>query len=446
MKNKLHIIPILLIFVNTTFAQTNSTPIGLDKKAFKTVLNQQFTSLITGQSKTSIGNFASLDLKESEVSFAGNSITKQGHVLGVKASGGVTDGLFSIFNNSTLNTKVSLEFQANFLNLKKQSLTWYDDSYQEYTKKKNDIEDKYRIKLIEVQNRLGLINLNYKKLKIEKTISELNKRLGTEKDQLAIDSGNYAVALNNSELSETNKLITNYPNSVTAKEDIDNWRAIELKKIKPELELYGFNFGWFSVNYKVSNNSFKLFNPNSAYQSQISDTSFVSHEVRLQYSKYNWTKEAYKTYFYSIGISFSLSDNFTDLTKKEITEVKNYGPNVNDRTTTKKYNAFVGDYSRKQKQVKLSADYYRFLFDNNVAAIHVYPEFTYKQSSKPLYNLGFGFLYAFKDSKKDDKSIVNVELFYNFIDIAKNTETDLKLFERNNIGIRFSFPINFINK
>lgn len=446
MNIKIYILLLFLLFGNSTFAQTNSTKIGLDKKTFKTVLNQQFTSLITGQGKTSIGNFASIDLKESEVSFAGNSITKQGHVLGLKAAGGVSDGLFSVFTNSTLNTKVSLEFQANFLNLKNRSLTWYDDSYQAYTKNKNDIEDKYRIKLIEVRNRLGLINLKYKKAKIEKTIAELNKRLATEKDQIAIDSVDYAIALNNSELGETNKLITNYPNLVTAKEDIDNWRAMELKKIKLDLELYAFKFGWFSANYKISNNSFKLFAPNSTFQNQISDTSFVSHEVRFQYNKYNWTKEPYKTYFYSIGLSFSLSDNFSDLSKKEITEVNNYGPNVNDRTTTKKYNAFTGDYRSKLKQVKLFADYYRFLFDNNVAAIHIYPEFTYKQSTKPLYNLGLGFLYAFKDSKKDDKSLVNAELFYNFLDVTKNTETDLKLFERNNIGIRFSFPINFINK
>jgi len=269
-----------------------------------------------------------------------------------------------------------------------------DDSYQEYTKKKNDIEDKYRVKLIEVQNHLGLINLNYKKVKTEKTIAELNKRLTTEKDQNVIDSLTYAIALNNSELGETNKLISVYPDSVSAKEDIDNWRAVELKKISPELELYGFKFGWFAASYKVSKNSFKLFFPTATFQNQISDTSYVSHEVRLQYSMYNWTKEAFKTYFYCFGLSFAVSDNFSDLTKKEITEVKNYGPNANDRTTTKKYNAFIGEYTSKLKQVKIFADYYRFLFDNNVAAIHMYPELNYRQSSKPFYNLGFGSIFS----------------------------------------------------
>ena len=197
---------------------------------------------------------------------------------------------------------------------------------------------------------------------------------------------------------------------------------------------------------KIQNNSFRLFNPSATYQNQVTDSSFISNEVKFQYSFYNWTKEKYKTYFYCIGLSLALSDNLGQLSRREINEVSNYGPNVNDRTITKKYNVYTGKYINNLKQARIYADYYHFLFDNNIAALHIYPECTFRTSNKPLYNLGFGFLFAFKDAKKDDKSVLNAELFYNFIDLAKNTDTELSLLERNNIGIRFAFPINFINK
>lgn len=445
---KLLLVLCILGYFNFCYAQdsSSSTIIGLDKKTFRRVINEQFSNLITGQTKTSIGNFASLDLKESEVSFAGNTITKAGHVFGLVASGGVSDGLFSIFNNSTLNTKISLEAQMNFLNLSKQSLTWYDDSYQEYMKKQAEIKDKHRVKLVEAENRFALINLNYKKAKLEKTLQQLNERLATERSQLTSDSLNYAIALNQSELTETNKAITSFPDKVSAIEDVNNWRAMELKKIKPELELYGFNFGWWSLSYKVINNSFKLFDPSKEYQKQVWDSSFVTHQVKLQYSYYNWTKESNKTYFYCIGISFGVLDNFSDLTKREITEVKNYGANINDRSTTKKYNAYQGGYLSKLSQIKLFGDYYHFLFEGNTAAFHLYPEFQFKEGIKPLYNFGIGLLLAFKDSKKDDKSVVNAEIFYNFLDLSNNEDNNLGFLERNNIGLRFSFPINFVNK
>ncbi len=66
MKKCLLLVLTWLLSGHSGFAQANGEQIGLDKKTFKTVLNQQFSNLITGQSKTGIGNFASLVRKEPE--------------------------------------------------------------------------------------------------------------------------------------------------------------------------------------------------------------------------------------------------------------------------------------------------------------------------------------------------------------------------------------------
>lgn len=423
----------------------------LDTKTFKKVINEQFSNIVTGQSKTTIGNFASLDLKETEVSFAGSAITDKGLVFGLKASGGVSDGLYSIFNNSTLNTNVALEGYLHFLTRKPQRLDWYIDSNNDYLSKKNEIIEKYRVKEIEAENSLEKINLSYKREKISKDLQKLKEELKkettkVEKKTLRIDSLNYAIAIMTSNLKVTDHLIANYPKTEDVLENLANSRDKELKDVKQNIELDAFRFGWFSVYYKVFNNDFKRFLPSEPYSEQVTEISFVGHEVKTQYNLYSWSKESFKTYFLSLGVSFAVTDNFSDLSKKEIAEVKNYGPNPNDRTITKKYNAYVGDYEKNLKKVAIYGDYYHFLFANNIAAVHLYPEVNFRTSSKPIYNLGCGIMLALKDSKKDDKSIVNVEIYYNFMDILKNTETDLRLFERNDVGLRFTFPINFLNK
>src|SRR5437762_3569648 len=68
--------------------------IGSNPKLVKKILNQQFSNLITGQTKNSIGNFASIDLTKAEVAFAGNLIFADASVLTIKANGSISDGFF----------------------------------------------------------------------------------------------------------------------------------------------------------------------------------------------------------------------------------------------------------------------------------------------------------------------------------------------------------------
>ena len=79
----------------------------LEKPLVKKFINQQFGDLINPQSSNNIGNFASLDLKEAEVNFAGNVIFNNGSILGIKASGAVSDGFLSVFNSNKLNAEAA---------------------------------------------------------------------------------------------------------------------------------------------------------------------------------------------------------------------------------------------------------------------------------------------------------------------------------------------------
>jgi hypothetical protein len=361
----------------------------------------------------------------------------------VKASGAVSDGLFSIATDSKLNTDVSLDFQYNVMDLSKRYLTYYDDSFQAYKSKEKKIWsdfwlDSLSIMLHQQKNLLLLKDSNLKALEGKLTTAAAAETTVTARK----DSLKYELAKVSFQRHLNSIAISEYPDQEQLLDTLENDRSMKLKTLKTNIELCGFQFGWFSIGYKVQRNSFRLFNDSAVYDNQIVKTNFISHEARLQYSYYVWSLGAYESYFLCGGLAFSYANNLSDLTAMEISEVKNYGPNPNDRTTKKKYNAYTGDYKKDIKGLRIYGDYYRFLFNENMAAVHIYPELQTRDKERPVWNIGFGFLLSFKDAK-DVSSVVNAELYYNFLDVFHTSDSAYGLIERNDIGIRFSFPIKF---
>ncbi|WP_336515841.1 hypothetical protein [Pollutibacter soli] len=236
--------------------------------------------------------------------------------------------------------------------------------------------------------------------------------------------------------------IQNYPYYKTQLRNLKNKTLKQLESLSFQSGIEGFGFGWFSIGYKVNRNAFKLFYPAQLVDQQIADTSFVTHELKLQWSYYRWRPVNFQSFFADCGIAFGYSDNFTKLKKEEISETTEFGTSPGNRKTTKNYTAYKGEYLQDLKKVTLYGDIFWFLFQNNIAAFHVNPEWIIQSKQKPIVNTYLGFLFAIKDSKKES-SVVNAELYYKFLDFFKTTETEYDLFERNNIGIRFSFPIQF---
>lgn len=425
-----------VLFKNYRLDSTESR-LNLAKKT----LNQQFTTLITGQSKNSIGNFASFDPTDPTLAFAGSLIGKNGSVLVIKAKGGVSDGLISIFRNSKLNTNISLEAQYNFLSLGKRILQTNVDSTDQYERALEKLEYDYNIKRIAINTSRDLNLMVDKRFKTSKIVDSLALLIPKETDPvkksfLEFDHG------------KARFLLDSLDNAIHRYDTLDELALLhnrvipQLDKLSLQPAVEGFSFGWFSLAYKVSNNSFRLFYPTAAFSGQLADTSFVSHEVRVQYSYYNWVVDRFRTFFVDAGVAFSYSDNFNALKKIELSETTEYGSTPGGRTQSKKYNAYQGKYYRNLVGLSAYADLFYFFPRNNTSAIHISPEWITQRKEKPVGNLNVGFLMAFKNNKTDGP-IVNAELYYKFLDVFKTTESEHRLFERNNIGIRFSFPIQF---
>lgn len=425
---------VLLFTCVSAAAQEETRDTLMDKVLFKKLVNKEFSSLITGQTKNSLGNFASLDLKD--FSLAASTIFKKGGVLTIKATGTVSDGLYSIFSNSKLNTQVNLDLQFNCLANRKLVIRYDHDSLVAYGTKLQQYRSEYLIKVLETQRNIEALNrdskirgnrlqINY----IDSIIANVNV------SQQVLDSLFYErsrLLLSNRTLEEQD-----IPIPAIQRDKADHDRIQKEEKLS--LGLSGFNFGWFSIGYKVNNNKFKHFSP---IDNIVTDLNFVSHEVRAQYARYNFSIKSFSSYFWQAGLAFQYTDNFDALTKKELIDVTNYTPVQGERTSTKKYNVYEGDYSKNKVKLKFYGDFYYFLFPKNIAAIHLFPEHKVAKGENPVTNCGVGFLFSYKDDKTDG-AIINAELYYNFLDIFKTTESTYKFFERNDIGLRFTFPIKF---
>ena len=132
-----------------------------------------------------------------------------------------------------------------------------------------------------------------------------------------------------------------------------------------------------------------------------------------------------------------------ELTVRSIAENRELGDTVGERTITKEYIVYEGEYKTSLTSLSLYGDFYYFLFSNNTGAIHFYPEYKMKEEYKPQINLGFGFLVTYKNK---DKNVINAEVYYNLIDIENKNDSDIDFFKRSQFGIRFTFPIVFGNK
>jgi hypothetical protein len=435
------ILIIVALSINPLSAQDCNTT-GLEKPLVKKFINQQFGNLISPQSNNIIGNFASLDLKDAEASFAGNIVFNRGSILGIKAKGAVTDGLLPIFSNNRLISHFGLEIQYNFLDFKKGKKIFYDHfDCEKYMVQKKKIEHDYELKSIEAKNDQEKIFLQIEIEKVEKQIFTLENKLRTLSGLLK-DSLDIEILKLRQDKTFLNGRLESLPSKMDVLFELTMQRNSEITKAQSELRIDGFRLGWFSVGYSITNNVFKLFDGTLTPDTQISKISYASLSVRVQYSFYCKTPAVYESYFISIGTAFSIQDNFADLTKVEITETTEYGVNPGDRSITSKYNAYTGSYSSNLKSFSVFCDFYWFLFDDNKGALHLYPEYKSMGKIKPVTNLGSGFLMAFKDTKTID-NIVNAELYVYLSDLFNANGSDENLLKRSGYGIRFTFPINF---
>lgn len=216
------------------------------------------------------------------------------------------------------------------------------------------------------------------------------------------------------------------------------------KDDKGNIIISGYKVNWFSFGYLLKHQALNLLDSSETFANQVKNKNYISHEFSLGYNIYNWKGFDPWRYYFSTSVNYVYGNNSSLLNKVEVSEITNYGNDTDIRTSTKKYNALIGDYDEDIHNLNMAVDFYLFPFQKNSIALHLLPKYQIVENEKPIFNMDIGLLAPFTN-KSDDKAVVNLELYYRFLDLGNSTKSSYRLFERNNIGLRVTFPINFKN-
>jgi hypothetical protein len=226
---------------------------------------------------------------------------------------------------------------------------------------------------------------------------------------------------------------------------LKNERNIKWARVPEKLVATGVKLSWFSFGYKLVNKNFYLFDSSKIYAEEVTKHDFTAHQLTIDFNHFSWNNNSFGSWFLGIGLAFQLDDNQASLDKTEITETYTYAGTPKSRSEQKKYTAFYGDYKKDLRSVKPYIEFYYFILNSHTVALHLYPEVEFTKNHQPLTNIGTGLFFTFADKNdKEGKAKVNAELYFKFNDIHNNLETEnYKFYERNDIGVRLTFPFNF---
>ncbi len=458
----------LCLFCNFLFSQSDN---AIPQSDYQALLNRQFRLIMTGAGNDVIGNFASIDLSDAKrITFAPTFQLKNNNLLSAKFNAGISDGFADIFTNSGLNSNLSLSVDYNFLRRKEgRFLRFLSDTIKFSGSGKRrlesqtiEIEHKYKldsISLVRGIERSKLLNqLISDSIKYRKAVIEANKELDAQRKAQGYDPdkhqdtlrGRVAIQEENLRYTTQKMKILREEEDWEGKQSIDIGNEKETKEAEASeknIIVRGFRISWFTIGSQIRNDAFKLFDSSDNFADRIESKNFVSFQGKLRYSIFNWLPYDKKknTWYMTFGLTYNFQSNYQDLTFSEINVTTDYGSNSSDNmTSVKKYNVYSGEYRSDIDEAVLSYDAYFFI--KNLAAFHLFPLAKYTETYRPRYSMGFGFLYPLKN--KVEKTIINAEVYANFVNLFRYTDNGFDLFQNYRIGLRFTVPleINHVQK
>lgn len=437
---------------------------GFSDETFHFLLNREFSKLVTGQSTIGVGTYASVDVQKTEATFSPSVMFKNGNILNFTFKGGATDGVSAVFNNSKLNTNLSFELQYNTIGKKYNTIYFDSETLRNYeaASLKADADHTLESSQLECLSELNTFYVEIEKLKKEikesksemETLKSANNETQNSVIKARITYLECQIAILESGIQQNSEKIeaylkeTNHENEETNKlykqMALNNKRAKNLESLRAKLEITGVTLYWFSFSYKLRNDAFKLLNSAESFENQVKEKNYLSHEFKSQFTLYHHnSNQMHETVYLAGALTYQYKSNYQDLSKVKVTDTETVGTTgTSTRETSDSFVAYQGDYKTGVNQLNLDIDFYYLFFEKDRFGIHVFPNSQFIQNLKPNHNLGVGLVMPFKDKTKE-ASVVNAEVYYNFLNVFNSNDSELNLFERNEIGLRFTFPFNF---
>lgn len=483
---------LLLIFflIASFYSDAQNNNIYTSQKGVNKIVNRAFANLVSGQTSGSeIANYASFDPANGSFIFKGSMPLKKfnnsvdsdsGRIsfLGIKIEGDLIAGSYAkIFENTVLNTNASVQVEYNFW-FGKTPIVYRGSEKASYSLKRRIIDSARTVSnLIVDQRRISLLKMmdidSFKRLTIAweikkgdslsnefldrrnqhrnavpplydsikfyngKLDSLLNKIISLRDDslklELRIDS------LNNRYLLDADSSLRNYERRVILKEYQKNIASLETGA-----QVEGLSFKWITLNGGIGNKRYYTFDGTLPLASQIQKKDLGTFKIGIAFNAFIRDDFSGKTIYWNIGINRARDNNTSLLSTQQVVQTRVFKNTAGDtvRQVVKNYSAFT-DPVNEMQYWELYGNYY-FLFGERTSGLHIFPSVTKQDGKKAVSNFGVGYVVSFRNVKKD-APVINAEGYISFIDLFKNLDTAPKFWNRNEIGIRFTMPLNLFN-
>jgi hypothetical protein len=430
-----------------------------DRKRFNEAIGREFTKVVAGDRLP--GNYASFDVAEGELNGAGSSQISDSGILSFTLKAGVSEGLSSLFTDSRVNPNVAFGLNYSFLSpFRKSVIVKNADLSRVLELQLQQIEEDYQRKVVDLAFNADY----YRSLQhiIGDSLRQLERDVKTAREGIASaqsdESGD--VSELKKRLAELTKLLgarsklTVLADSLeilikapATKRTLLNEKIRKRRALEQKTGTLGARFSWFTIGYKLDNKRFFLYDSTSskAFNEQLVREEFTSHQLSVSYNYFSSSVHGYGVLYGAVGVSFLLGDNQLLLDKTKVTDKRTVNMGATERTEEKGYTAFRGDYTKDIRSLRPYVDLFYFPTSSRTIALHAFPEVLFQKDAKPLTNLGLGLFFTFSDAKdKEGKATINAELYVQLNDLNNNLDRKRYAFhERNDIGVRVAFPLNF---
>ncbi|MFD2565788.1 hypothetical protein [Pseudotenacibaculum haliotis] len=470
---------VLLLNLSLSVQSMNAQEITPTKED-KAKLAREFARVATGNTFSSIGNFAAISTDNKTLSASAFFITDDFNVINIEISGGAINGIAAVFQEGRLNSKVSFGASYNVMLRKlnrKNNVIFINDT-EELNLKLAIEEEKRKLQ----KKRFAFFNQT-SKAAYNKEKNKLDAELLKIKNDTIQDKAAIAILVSNSEpkykikplqkkikaaqekakrissLLEEMKRSQDYFDKLKYDELATAYRLESSKKVKDleekikDLRPYASSFSWLSFGYKATNDSFSLFDESLPLSEQLSKQSYTSQTIFFNFNHQNNARIVRENgiikkvlkyrgrEYFSIGGKLEVTHNLSSLDQVEIVDTTIIDVNTGREKTTKQ-NAFSGAYLNDLTNGLIYADYFKFFSTKEDMAVHLNPTVLMRENFKPVSSFQIGILFPFKDKDKQ-KNTVNLEIFYRANDIFNTSNSKKSILNRNTIGLQAIFPFNF---
>jgi len=474
---------ILLLLSSTLQAQTRY----LSQAELNQVMNRIFGNLVTGKSNSGeVANYASLDpvggsfTMKGNVPFGSDKTDSLGKIsyLGITLMGDLMNSSYAaLFNNSSLNTNVTIQGQFNFragrirysysnadmaeLNLKR-ALLRDDSALARETITRGLSASSDQLALLrdqQISNHIDSVNKGqtfaHFKASVDSlktaanpspattallkkgidTLTAIDKSLQTLRD---------AVAKNQKQQDSLTIVIANkfnIRNYLEGQADADYKKKLDSLVFKAPLKAW--HIGWFSIAGGVGRQKYNNFNAALPFSSQITTTKQTTNNISLAWNYYYINFLERHLLFLNAGVGRSLNNNAALFSTSEVDDTYKIVNSSGDttRTVTKKYNVYTNPITLYTNWSAF-ANFY-FLFGSRPSGIHLFPELDYRSDKLWIANAGIGYIISFLNSKSGQAAI-NAEAYVKFLDLGNQQRQSSTFWNRNEIGVSFTLPVNFL--